>query len=129
MIDMNKEEIIKTLDKYNFDKSKYIVLSGAAMVLYGIKESTNDIDIAITHDYYNYLVNNYDCKLETVIDNGNIYYIDDIINFGPGYYTDNYSLINGIRVQTIEEILNLKKNLNREKDVKDIELIKQYRSR
>ena len=55
---MNKEDIINTLNKYNLDSHKYIVLSGAAMVMLGIKDKTHDIDIAVTPDYYEYLKKN-----------------------------------------------------------------------
>ena len=54
MIDMNKEDIINILNKYNFDKDNYVVISGAAMVLLGIKDKTSDIDISVTDSYYNY---------------------------------------------------------------------------
>ena len=49
---LNKKDIISILDKYNLDNKKYVVISSAAMVLYGIKESTKDIDIAVTKEYY-----------------------------------------------------------------------------
>ncbi len=34
----NKENILKTLNKYNFDSQNYIVISGAALVLQNVKE-------------------------------------------------------------------------------------------
>ena len=66
MIDMNKKDIIDTLKKYNFDSTKYIVISSAAMVLLGIKDTTKDIDIAVSDDYYEYLLKNYNCKFERI---------------------------------------------------------------
>ena len=48
---MNRKEIIKELKKYNLDPKKYIVISGAAMVLYGFKDETPDIDISVTKEY------------------------------------------------------------------------------
>ncbi|MBR1413135.1 MAG: hypothetical protein IJ574_00495 [Bacilli bacterium] len=120
---LNKKDIISILDKYNLDNKKYVVISSAAMVLYGIKESTKDIDIAVTKEYYQYLLNNYNCTYERTNELGNkVYFIDDIINFGIDYYTD-YEIINNIQVQTIDEIIKLKKELNRPKDIKDIKLI------
>ena len=96
MIDMNKEEILKVLKKYNFDKDKYIVISGAAMVLLGIKESTSDIDISVTKDYYDYLLENYNCTFEKVNEyNNKVYFIDNIINFGFDYYKHKCILISG----------------------------------
>ena len=37
---MNKKEIINTLNKYNFDKNKFCIISGAALVLLGFIENT-----------------------------------------------------------------------------------------
>lgn len=127
MIDMNKEEILRVLKKYNFDSNKYIVISGAAMVLLGIKESTNDIDIAIKEEYYDYLLTNYNCVFEKNNEyNKRVYFIDNVINFSSSYYKNNFVLIEDIPVQTIEDILELKLFLNREKDKKDIEFIKEF---
>lgn len=127
MIGMNKNNIIDILKKYNFDNSKYLVISGAAMVLYGIKDSTNDIDIAVTKDYYNYLLSNYNCIFERVNEYGNsCYMMDNCINFGINYYSDNKEFIESIPVQSIEDLLQLKKYLNRDKDIFDIEKIKRY---
>ena len=124
---MNKEEIIKELKKYNFDKNKYIIISGAAMVLLGIKEKTNDIDISVTEDFYNYLLNNYNCTFEKINEHNNkVYFINNIINFSCSYYQKENHLIDEIPVQNIEDILKLKQHLNREKDKKDIELIKEF---
>lgn len=121
---MNKNEIIEYLKNYDLDKNKYIIISSAAMVLLGIKEKTKDIDIAVTKDYYNYLLNNYNCEFETN-DNNGVYFIDKI-NFGMMYYSDNKNYINDIPIQSIEQIKNLKIYLNREKDKIDLELIDKF---
>ena len=127
MIDMNKEKIVKILNEYNLDKQEYIVISGAAMVLLGIKESTKDIDIGVTKDYYDYLLSHYNCVFDIYnVFNNACYMIDDTINFGIDYYTNDNVLIDGIPVQTIDDIINLKKSLNRKKDIEDIKKIKNY---
>ena len=127
MIDMNKEDIINVLKRYNFDKNKYMVISGAAMVLLGIKESTNDIDISIKEDYYDLLLKDFNCTFERINEhNKKVYYIDKIINFSASYYSKKHLLLNDIPVQIPKEILELKLYLNREKDKKDIELIKEF---
>ena len=61
---MNRKEIIKELKKYNLDPKKYIVISGAAMVLYGFKDETPDIDISVTKEYKKELLKKFDCVLE-----------------------------------------------------------------
>lgn len=127
MIDMNKKDIINTLKKYNFDPTKYIVISSAAMVLLGIKDTTKDIDIAVSDDYYEYLLKNYNCKFERINEYGKkVYFIHDIINFSSTYYKNNRLIIEEIPIQTANDILELKLFLKREKDYKDIELIKEY---
>ena len=42
---MNKEDIICRLNELAFDKTEYWLVTGSAMVLYGIKEETSDIDL------------------------------------------------------------------------------------
>lgn len=124
---MNKEEIIHVLKKYGFDQNNYIVISGAAMVLLGIKEKANDIDISVTYEYNDYLLNNYKCEFEKINEyNASVYFINNIINFSTTYYTLNKVFVDGIPVQIPEEILALKKKLNRQKDKKDIERIEKY---
>ena len=121
---LDKKEIINILKKYNLDSNNYIVISSAAMVLLGIKNKAKDIDISVTKDYYNYLLKNYNCTLERVNEyNHKVYFIDEVINFGIDYFENNYIKIDGIHVQKPEDIIKLKKSLNREKDRKDIELI------
>lgn len=126
---MNKKEILNILKKYNLKTEKYIIISSAAMVLNNIKKETKDIDISVEKDYEKELLKNYKCELEREIMDNNkkykAYMIDDIINFSTHYYGEyKTKKIEGYNVQRIEEILKLKQRLNREKDKKDIILLK-----
>lgn len=121
---LNKEQIIALLHQYNFDSKKYVVLSSAAMVMQDIKMSTKDIDISVTKDYYKYLLNNYPCTFEKESKFGrDVYFINNIINFGMDFYTKDYILIEDIPVQKLEDVKKLKLFLNRDKDKRDIALI------
>ena len=42
---MRKAEIIDRLNALDFDKADYWVITGSAMVLYGLREQTHDIDL------------------------------------------------------------------------------------
>ena len=122
---LRKEDIIKLLQDIKLDPNNYIVISGAAMVLLDIKEYTTDIDIAVTKDYYDYLLSNYNCVYERTNEfNNDCYVINNIINFGIDYYNNDKLNILGIPVQTIEDLIKLKEFLHRDKDSSDIELIK-----
>lgn len=118
---MNRKEILNELKKYNFNPKKYIVISGAAMVLYGFKEDTPDIDIATTKEYKKELLKKYDCVLENI--EKDAYLIDDTINFGCNYYKRRHEYVEGFPVQRIEDLIELKRKLNRNKDKKDLRLI------
>ncbi len=124
---MNKQDIVKTLNKYQFDVNEYMIISGASMVLQGIKSSTGDIDIAVSKKYYDYLVENYDCTTQKVKNNLNIYLIDNVINFSTNYYNREEVIIyDGFPIQNIDGIKKLKLNLNREKDINDINKLDKY---
>lgn len=114
---MNKEMIIKCLDKYNFDKDKFVIISGAALVLLGIIEKTKDIDISVSSLYNDYLLDHYDCKFERINEFGKAaYMIDDIINFGVSFYPNKYDMIDNYKVASLEDCYKVKKFLNRFKD-------------
>lgn len=49
---MNKEEILEKLKTLDLDKNKYIIISGASLVLQGIIDTTSDIDMSCDKSYY-----------------------------------------------------------------------------
>lgn len=124
MIIINKKDIISIINKYKLDKEQFVVISSSALVLNDVKESANDIDISCSEEYYNYLLKNYKCKYEKTNKLGeNIYLIDNIINFGVSYKPKKIKIVEGIKVASLEDTLEFKKSLNRQKDRKDIDLI------
>lgn len=120
-----KDDIIRILHEYNLDPNRYTVITGAAMVLYGMKEFTRDIDISVSKDYYNELLSQYKCTFERVDPFGEcIFFIDDIINFGTTYYSNEIKNIEGIPVLNEERLINIKEFLGRDKDINDLSIIK-----
>ena len=91
------------------------------MVLYGFKEDTPDIDIAVTKDYKKELLSKYDCVLENP--EVDAYIIDDTLNFAANYYKRRREYIEGFPVMTVEDLIFLKQKLNRKKDKIDLKLI------
>ena len=119
--------ILKKLKEFNLDSSKYLVISGAAMVLLGIKETTKDIDLAVSKNYYDYLINNYSCTIDRLNEFKHLCYNLDVLNFGIDYYSKQYEEVEGIRVQKVEDIIKLKRFLNREKDKEDIKKLIKFK--
>ena len=114
---MNKNQIIEIIKKNKLDKEKFIVISGAALVLLGIKKTAHDIDIWCNNEYCDYLINNYDSKFERVNEFGEkAYLINNIINFGISFRPLEIEIIEGIQCASLKDVLYLKKFLNRPKD-------------
>ncbi len=122
---MNKSEIINILNKYNLEKDKFFIISGAALVLLGFSKKTKDIDICVTEEYYNYLLKEFDCTFERTNEFGkDAYMIDSIINFGMSFMPNEYEIIGGFKVASLTDCYHLKKFLNRDKDKELLEELK-----
>ena len=123
---MKKKEIIKTLEKYNLNKDDYIILSTGSLVLRGIKEEAHDIDLAVSNDLMEHLLTHYDCELEVSLDDFDVYILNDELNFSIHYYDVPFDIIDGYNIQTLDSVIELKKSLNRSKDIEDLKLIDNY---
>jgi len=123
---MNKDEILNTLKKYNL--KDFIIISGASMVIQGVKKTTNDIDIIVDDDTYNFLLDNCNCKLEKIVNGYKVWFIDEIINFSNNYFNKvDYIKYEEYKIQTLDSIRKLKLDLNRKKDRLDLKLIDDYK--
>ncbi len=119
---MNKLEIIKKLNKLDFDKDKYIVISEASLVLQGIIEETSDIDLSCSQDFYKNI--NWDRKIGAF--DIEVKYQKDIeISFNL-YDLESIIDINGYQCMNAERCLEVKQMLNRKKDRKTIEKLDLY---
>ena len=124
---MNKDQIISIIEKYKLDKSKFIVISGAALVLLGQEKTTKDIDIWCDNCYCDYMLSNYDCKFERTNEFGEkAYLIDNMINFGVSFKPKQIEIIEGIQCASLRDVLELKKFLNRDKDRNIISKLEHY---
>ena len=116
---MTKKDIIETLNNYNLDKDKFIIISGAALVLQNFSNQTHDIDIWVSKDYYEYLLSNFICEFDRINEFVNkAFMIDDVINFSFDFCPKNYVYTNGYNVASLRDCYNVKKLLNRDKDKK-----------
>ena len=114
---MTKKDIIETLNNYNLDKDKFIIISGAALVLQNFSNQTHDIDIWVSKDYYEHLLSNFICEFDRINEFENkAFMIDDVINFSFDFCPKNYVYINGYKVASLRYCYNVKKLLNRDKD-------------
>ena len=122
---MNKNDIINRLEDLNFDKNGYWVLAGSAMVLHGIRPETHDIDMGCTKEFADELET--EGYPTTVMPDGTrrITYVEDVEIFEDWIF-DRVVFVEGIPVISLEGLLEMKRSLGREKDMRDVQMIEEF---
>ena len=123
---MNKSELLKLLKKLNFPKDEYYVLSGASLVIRGIREEAGDLDLCISEELFEDIKEKYEltedkknsCGFYKISDNLEIV-VDQKEKFKMEV-GEEYNL------EDLNTILNFKVKRNAAKDQKDIENIRKY---
>lgn len=122
---MNRIEYLKKLDELKLDKNRYCIISGGIMLLYGLREETEDIDIRIRPDYFEELKQRFKFKKSSKIDN--LYELSNEIEVRVLDYDDsNIEMYDGYPVWKLELQLEWFKEHNRDKDKKKIKIIEEY---
>ena len=122
---MNKQEIIENLSLFPYSRDDYWIITGAAMVLYGIREQTSDIDIGCTTSMANQLEQaGYSYK---ITESGNRWFkFNNNIEIFENWINDSVTVVDGIQVITVQGLIEMKQELGRQKDLEDIKLIQDY---
>ena len=122
---MNKKEITQLLDAFPYSKEDYWLITGSAMVLYGIREEASDIDLGCNKKMADQLEK--DGYLYRYTEDGNRWFrYKDHIEVFEKWLKDSVTSVDGFPVISIEGLIEMKRELGREKDLKDIELINDY---
>ena len=120
---MNKEELYKLVEKLKLPITEYCILSGGSLVIHGIRENTNDLDIDITKKGFEIIKKYFSPTL--VDENKKLYKITENIEcFLDNNFETDIELIDGYPCQSLISVYRLKKKLNRQKDKSDIIAIK-----
>ena len=119
---MNKDEVIKRLQELNYPLNEYWLVAGGAMVLYGLRDNTSDIDLGCTKALADKLEN--DGFATSILEDGTrrISVAEDIEIFEEWLF-DQTEIREGIPTISLKGLLEMKKSLGREKDQRDIRLI------
>ena len=124
---LSKEEIRCLLKDAAFDRDEYWVTSGAAMVLYGIKELTPDIDLGCTSPMADRLEREgYD--VEVLQDGSRRIVFSAAIELFENWVEDKAILLEGLPVVSMDGMIRMKEKLGREKDLEDVRMIKEFSS-
>jgi hypothetical protein len=126
--------IIIKIKELNLPLGEYVIVGSGILDALNIREA-HDIDIAVTPKLHEQLRKTGEFKED--IRYNKIFLIKDGIDIIPQLNWDKYKttteeaitsakIIEGIPFMNLEELIKFKTALGREKDFKDIELIKQY---
>lgn len=122
---MNKVEYLNKLDSLNLDKDRYCIISGGVMLLYGLKETTQDIDIKVKQDYFEELKTRFTFKKSPKL--SYLYELDDETEVAVLDYDDSdVNIVDGYPVESLELQLKWMLKHNRDKDKEKIEIVKDY---
>ena len=123
---MTRSVIVSKLKSFKFDPAEYWVVGGAAMVLYGIKEQTDDVDLGCTTKLADELEKA--GRLYKITPDGNRWFrLDDGTEVFENWIYDTVVVVEkSIPVISLQGLLTMKRLLGREKDLKDVALIKEH---
>ena len=123
---MNKEELLKLVESLNITKDEYYILGGGSLVMFGIKETTSDLDLCVSNELFAKLKEKYNLDEKDKNECG-FYQISDIIEIIPNPKEEfTAQEIDGYKVEELKRILEFKKKRNAPKDKLYIEKITQY---
>lgn len=128
--------IIQKIKELNFPQNQYVVVGSGILDALGIRQA-NDIDIAVTEDLHQKLRKSGEWEEHERYDRIRVFLKKDIYEIIPQLNWENYNttteeaissalMIEEIPFMNLEELIKFKTALGREKDFKDIELIKKY---
>lgn len=122
---MNREEFLTRLDSLNLDKQRYCILSGGVMLLYGLRETTADIDIKVRPDYFEELKTKF--TLSKSPKYPNLYELGDDVEVAVRDYDDkDVRVVLDHPVESLELTLQWMLEHNRPKDQEKIKMIENY---
>lgn len=123
---MNKEQVLKMLEELNLPKDEFYVLSGASLVLRGIREICSDLDLCISEELYEKIKDKYELT-DDKKNECNFYHISDELEVVVDKKEKfNWEICEPYNLENLNTILEFKIKRNKPKDQADIENIKAY---
>lgn len=119
---LDKKQIIARLEELHLDDTKYWLITGGAMVLYGLREQTSDIDLGCTSDLAD-LLQQEGFPVERMPDGTRKIVVAEDVEIFENWLEDRVERFEGVPVISIQELIEMKRALGREKDFGDIQLI------
>ena len=120
---MNRAEIIARVKGLPFDPNTFWVVAGAAAVLYGVRDETDDLDLGCTTELADRLERE-GVACRRTSDGNRFFKIGEDLELFENWLYDSVVFLDGIPVISLAGLLTMKERLGRPKDRLDIEKIK-----
>ena len=120
---MTKAEILKKLHDLSWPTQDYWVVAGGAMVLYGLRPETSDLDLGCTTARADILAAAGVPFRHMDDGSGRWLTLDGEVEVFENWLCDRTELVKGVPVVSLQGLRQMKAALDREKDRKDIALI------
>lgn len=118
---MKAEDIRRRIAELALDTNEYRINAGGAMVLHGLREETHDLDIWCTKKLGDALAQR--CEPQMLPDGTRRFVPAPDVEIYENMLPGETVFLNGIPVAPLEDVLALKRQLNREKDQRDIAVL------
>ena len=122
---MNRTDIVQRLERLNFDRAGYWLVAGGAMVLYGLREETGDIDLGCGSELAGELERQ-GYPVTRMSDGTRKIQFEAGIELFENWLYDRVEYVEGIPVISLRGLLAMKRALGREKDQADIKRIEDF---
>ena len=119
---MDRAELLARLRALPFDPAEYWLITGGAMLLYGLRERTHDIDLGCTAKLADTLEAQ-GCPCQRTADGKRWFRLEDDLEVFEDWIYDRVVSVEGVPVISLPGLLAMKQALGREKDLRDVALI------
>lgn len=120
---LGREDVLSIARRIEFMGPECWLTSGAALVLFGVRESTRDVDLVCTKELADRLeAEGYPFRRDG-LDNTRIFSVNEHVEVLEEWETEEVVEIEGLRSASLLSIRKQKEALGREKDLRDIALI------
>ena len=120
---MNKADILQKLRDLSWPAEDYWVVAGAAMVLYGLRPETRDLDLGCTTARADALEAAGVPFRHMDDGSGRWFALSGDVEVFENWFADRVALVEGVPVVSLKGLRDMKQALGREKDLRDIALI------
>ena len=122
---MERQELIERVKALGFPKEDYWLITGGAMVLYGLREQTHDIDLGCTSRLADELERQ-GAEVSIRKDGTRKLVLDGDVEIMENWLYDRVETVEDIPVISLKGLKEMKLSLGREKDLRDVALIDAY---